>query len=134
MATVLPPEMASDVLLISGITDIPPFGVVFDTGARSFLIFKKTDGQVLVIDVTEEVPPSFEQSYPATTTFWTEVATNTAILAVNPALASSRLVSAVNQGADIYKSDIEEFISGLGSAFAWGTVALVALAAIVVFR
>lgn len=63
----LPPEEANALLARHEIRaeDIPPYGLIATEPGLAVLVFRKTDGQILVIDVTGQVPAQFYQTYPA---------------------------------------------------------------------
>lgn len=68
-------EECRAVITESGIRsdDIPAYGLLLVYSGKTILVFRKTDGVILCIDVSDAVPPNFSQPYPAPVGFWDEV-------------------------------------------------------------
>jgi hypothetical protein len=75
----LPVAEARDFVARAGIRaeDVPPEGLLANDGAITVLVFRKTSGELLLVDVTSAVPPHFAQAYPAPPGFWAEVSRRT---------------------------------------------------------
>jgi len=54
--------------------EIPAWGLLVDDGRMTVLVFRKTTGELVLVDVSDQVPPHFAQKYPATPSFWQEFA------------------------------------------------------------
>jgi hypothetical protein len=63
----LSPADANSILLRHEVRaeDIPSYGLIVTEPGLAVLVFRKTDGQILVIDVTGQVPAHFYQKFPA---------------------------------------------------------------------
>jgi hypothetical protein len=53
--------------------EIPEYGLIVSDGRITVLAFRKTTGELILVDVTERIPGQFEQKYPAPPGFWDEV-------------------------------------------------------------
>jgi hypothetical protein len=54
--------------------EVPSWGLLVDDGRMVVLVFRKTTGELKLVDVSDQVPPHFAQKMPATPSFWQEFA------------------------------------------------------------